>query len=100
LREKSTKNITFFKDLSDRELGLLYTHTQALIMPQEEDFGYVSLEAQYFGCPVLAYGAGGACETVQSKKTGMLFTEQSTKGVCDAVAEFHTVTRSCHSSKA
>jgi len=62
--------------LTDEELGCLYSQARALIMPQEEDFGYVSLEAQFFGCPVIAYKKGGATETVIDGKTGILFEKQ------------------------
>ncbi|HEX7542753.1 MAG TPA: glycosyltransferase, partial [Patescibacteria group bacterium] len=50
LKQIADKNIIFLSKLSDIELGTLYSNAQALIMPQEEDFGYVSLEAQFLGC--------------------------------------------------
>jgi len=55
LKKISEKNINFLSKLSDQELGVLYSKAEALIMPQEEDFGYVSLEAQFFGCPVIFF---------------------------------------------
>jgi len=60
LKRRASSNIYFFSQLSDQELGWLYANAQALIMPQEEDFGYTALEAQFFGCPVIAYKKGGA----------------------------------------
>jgi glycosyltransferase involved in cell wall biosynthesis len=54
------KNVAFMSRVSDEELGKLYTGAKALIMPQEEDFGYVSLESQFFGTPVIALAKGGA----------------------------------------
>lgn len=46
-------------------------------MPQEEDFGIVALEAMAHGAPVIAYGDGGATETVIHGQTGLLFSEQT-----------------------
>jgi glycosyltransferase involved in cell wall biosynthesis len=50
-----------------------YHHAKALIFPQEEDFGIVSLEAQAAGTPVIATNVGGAAETVVHHQTGLLF---------------------------
>lgn len=88
LMRSAGDNIYFIQNATDDELGALYIGAQALIMPQEEDFGYVSLEAQFFGCPVIAYGKGGALETVMKGKTGLFFSEQSARSLGDAVAEF------------
>ena len=76
LRKMAGNNVQFYSKLTDEELGYLYQHAQALIMPQEEDFGYVSLEAQFFGCPVIAYKKGGATETVIDGKSGILIERQ------------------------
>ena len=46
-------------------------------MPQEEDFGIVALEAMAHGAPVIAYGEGGATETVIHGQTGLFFSEQT-----------------------
>ena len=40
-------------------------------MPQEEDFGITSLEAQSFGVPIIVYRKGGALDTVVENKTGV-----------------------------
>jgi len=88
LMRSAGDNIYFIQNATDDELGALYIGAQALIMPQEEDFGYMSLEAQFFGCPVIAYGKGGALETVMKGKTGLFFSEQSARSLGDAVAEF------------
>jgi len=91
LKRQANKNILFLQDLTDQELGYLYDKAKALIMPQEEDFGYTSLEAQFFGCPVIAYKKGGATETVIEKKTGIFFEEQTEKSLLKAVEKFHTI---------
>jgi len=77
LKKMASKNIIFLKKITDEELAYLYSNALALIMPQEEDFGYVSLESQFFGTPVLAYKKGGATETVLANKTGLFFEEQT-----------------------
>lgn len=54
-----------------------YRRAAALLFPGEEDFGIVPVEAIAHGCPVVAYGVGGATETVVPEQTGVWF-EQST----------------------
>lgn len=79
------KNIVFTGKIADHELAYLYTQAQALIMPQIEDFGYVSLEAQFFGCPVIAYKKGGATETIVENTTGIFFDYQSSESLKKAI---------------
>ena len=91
LKQIAGKNIIFLSKLSDFELGNLYTNAQALIMPQEEDFGYVSLEAQFFGCPVITYKKGGATETVIDGKTGIFFNRQEEMSLVRAIERFSRI---------
>jgi len=88
LKQISGKNITFLSKLSDVELGNIYSNAQALIMPQEEDFGYVSIEAQFFNCPVIAYKKGGVLETVENNKTGIFFDLQTEQSLRRAIERF------------
>lgn len=73
---------------NDYELRKIYNEAKALIFPQTEDFGLVAAEAQACGLPVIAFNQGGGREIVEHKKTGILFKEQSSQGVIDAVNEF------------
>jgi glycosyltransferase involved in cell wall biosynthesis len=65
---------------------------KALLFPGEEDFGIVPLEAQACGCPVIAFGRGGATETVRpldgSDATGVFFEEQTVDALVDAIESF------------
>ena len=91
LTKMADDNIYFLKDISDVELAYLYKRAEGLIMPPEEDFGYVALEAQFFGCPVIAYGCGGAKETVIDGQTGVFFTNQTEESLLQALARFNTI---------
>lgn len=72
--------------VSDEALRELYRRAKALVFPQMEDFGIIAVEAQAAGCPVVAFAAGGALETVNDE-TGVFFREQSTSALIDAVEE-------------
>ncbi|HHP7237698.1 glycosyltransferase [Longibacter sp.] len=61
---------------------------QALVFAAEEDFGIVPVEAQACGTPVIAYGHGGATETVRAGITGLFFDRQDPDAVRDAVRRF------------
>lgn len=88
LRKIAKKNIRFFGQIDERKLKDLYLGARALIMPQEEDFGIVSVEAQSFGVPVIAFGKGGALDTVIPGKTGIFFDSQKPESLILAVKRF------------
>ncbi len=58
---------------------------RALLFAGLEDFGIVAVEAQAMGCPVIAYGAGGALDTVRDGETGVLFDAQTTEALTAAL---------------
>ncbi len=91
LKGSAKKNIIFMKNITDEELAVLYRNAKALIMPQEEDFGYVALEAQFFGCPIVSYQKGGATETIELEKTGLFFANQSERSLRGALARFEKI---------
>ena len=62
-----------------------YQRCRALIFPGEEDFGMVPVEAMASGRPVVAYGKGGAVETVVQGVSGIFFAEQSVEAISSAV---------------
>jgi glycosyltransferase involved in cell wall biosynthesis len=61
---------------------------RALLFPGEEDFGMVPVEAQAAGAPVIGYGVGGVCDSVEDGVTGVLFDEQSVAGMRRAIERF------------
>lgn len=91
LKQMAKKNIIFIPYVTDKELAGLYVKAEALIMPQEEDLGYVSLEAQFFGCPVIAYKKGGALETIISGKTGLFFPSQTPSALSKTLDQFNAI---------
>lgn len=80
LKSIAKPNIKFLGRISDEQLREEYSGAKALIFPQVEDFGLVPLEAAACGTPTLAFGKGGALETIVAGETGEFF------GVEDVVA--------------
>jgi glycosyltransferase involved in cell wall biosynthesis len=88
LRAIAKDNIEFIGWASTEELHEHYAHCEALIFPGEEDFGIVPVEAMASGKPVIAYGRGGALETVVPGRTGLLFEHQHEDSLRRAVEQF------------
>jgi glycosyltransferase involved in cell wall biosynthesis len=88
VRSAADENTEFLGLVSDEERDALLTGARALLFPGEEDFGIVPVEAQAAGVPVLAYGVGGAAESVLDGRTGVLFDEQSPSGMAAAIERF------------
>lgn len=88
LKALAKPHITFLGQVSEAEKARQLAHCRALIHPQEEDFGITAVEAMASGRPVIAYGAGGAIETIQDGVTGKFFSEQSWEALADTVIRF------------
>lgn len=88
LKRLAKANIKFLGEVGDEKLNYYYSRCRALIFPQEEDFGLVAVEAQAHGAPVVAYGAGGALDTVIDGVTGILFPRQEVDSMVEAIAQF------------
>ena len=68
-----------------------YAKCRALIFPGEEDFGMVPVEAMASGRPVIAFGRGGATETVVDGISGVFFAEQSVEAIKSAVRRLASI---------
>ena len=88
VKKHASANIEFMGYCSDEVMVKTMQNARAFIYAAEEDFGITIVEAQGAGTPVIAYGAGGACETVIDGKTGILFKEQTCESLIDAVKYF------------
>lgn len=86
LESIAAPNIEFKGFLSDDEVKGLMENCRALLFPGEDDFGIVPVEAMACGKPVLAFGKGGALETVVSGETGEFFYEPTVASMEDGLA--------------
>lgn len=85
LRRLAGPTVEMLGKVGDAELPALYARSRALLFPGLEDFGIVPVEAQAAGRPVVAYGAGGALETVVDGRTGVFFPHQTAESLADAI---------------
>jgi len=93
LRAQAGRTVEFLGWRNDDEVADLYRRCRALLFPGLEDFGIVPLEAMAAGRPVIAFGAGGALETVvpvdgDEPPTGLFFREQTVDALIEAVRRF------------
>jgi glycosyltransferase involved in cell wall biosynthesis len=86
-------NVRLLGEVDGSDLASLYGGARAVVFTAEEDFGIVPLEAQAAGRPVIAYAAGGALETVNSR-TGLFFFPQTPAALQGAVQRFEEWERS------
>ena len=88
LEKEAKSNIKFLGRKSDEVVKEHYSKCRALIFPGEEDFGITPLEAMASGRPVIAYGKGGALETIIENETGIFFYNQTVSDLEEAVKKF------------
>jgi glycosyltransferase involved in cell wall biosynthesis len=84
LRAIAGPTIRFLGRVPDADLPELMARCKAFVFPGREDFGITPVEAQAAGRPVIAYGAGGALDTLVDGRTGVLFGEQTADALIDA----------------
>ena len=81
--------IFFTGAVSEKQKKRLLAGAKGFLHPQEEDAGIAAVEAMAAGTPVIAYGSGGATETVINEITGKFFEEQTWQSLADAVIRFN-----------
>jgi glycosyltransferase involved in cell wall biosynthesis len=91
LRQLAGPTVEMLGRLEDEALRDVYRRARALVFPQVEDFGIIPVEAQACGCPVIAYAAGGALETV-TDQTGIFFDTQTPEAIVGAVRALDDIT--------
>ena len=88
LRARASANVQFLGSVDDNTLRDLYRRARAVILPGEEDFGIVPVEAMACGRPAIALSRGGTLDTVVHGRTGLLVDELSVGAFADAMAAF------------
>ncbi len=97
LQASAGPTTTFLGWQPDEVIRDHFRRCTAVLFPAEEDFGIVPVEAQACGAPVIAFGKGGATETIRGvgepKPTGLFFMEQTVDAVVTALGQFEKVRR-------
>lgn len=100
LKLAAKHNVEFLGWQPDSMVRDYYRRAKALIFPGEEDFGIVPLEMQACGGFVIAYGKGGALETIKDRETGLFFHEPSVESFKKTVIQFEKEKFSSEKSRA
>jgi len=87
LRAIAGPTVEFLGSLDDEALRREYRRARATILPAEEDFGIVPVEALACGRPVVAFARGGACETVTPGETGVLVDAATPEAFADGLRQ-------------
>jgi glycosyltransferase involved in cell wall biosynthesis len=88
IARRAGPNIRIIERLDFAGLRRAYSECRALVFPPEEDFGIIPVEANASGRPVIAYGRGGATDSVRPRETGLFFHEQTVDALIEAVEQF------------
>ncbi len=90
LERRARSNVRFLGYQPDAITASLLCQARGYVCASEEDFGISMIEAQAAGCPVIAYGLGGALETITEGETGFFFREPSPESLAEAVLRFES----------
>jgi glycosyltransferase involved in cell wall biosynthesis len=91
LRREAGRNVEMLGSQPFASLQFHYARCRGLVFPGEEDFGIVPVEAMASGRPVIAFGRGGATETIVDGVTGVFFDRQTVDELIAAVERFETM---------
>jgi glycosyltransferase involved in cell wall biosynthesis len=92
IRRDAAPNVTILGYQSTEVLVDYMQRARAFVFAAEEDFGIVPVEAQACGTPVIAFGVGGATETIRDGATGIFFERQTVESLAKAVHRFEGMT--------
>jgi glycosyltransferase involved in cell wall biosynthesis len=87
LERRAGGSVEFLGHVTNEEIRALYRRSAAVLLPGEEDFGIVPLEAQACGRPVVALARGGALETVVPGRTGVLVADDSAEAFAAGITQ-------------
>jgi glycosyltransferase involved in cell wall biosynthesis len=87
LKATAGAGVEFLGNCTDEEIRRCYREAGVVLLPGEEDFGIVPVEAQACGRPVVALSRGGALETVVDGTTGILVASESPAAMASAIRE-------------
>ena len=80
--------IQFFPRMTQEEIGSFLRRAKGYLFPSREPFGIAPVEALAAGCPIIAFGEGGALDYIAPGKNGLLFSEQTVASLAQAIRDF------------
>jgi glycosyltransferase involved in cell wall biosynthesis len=92
VRALAGPDATILGHVADDDVAGLFARCRALLLPGEEDFGIVPVEAQAAGLPVVANARGGVRDSVLDGATGVLYDDATVDGLCAAIERAETIT--------
>lgn len=91
--------VKFLGYQSDVIISQYYQQARAFLFTGEDDFGITPVEAMSFGKPVIAYGQGGALESISEPETGLFFNEPTVEALLVAMVKFNELESSFSASQ-
>jgi glycosyltransferase involved in cell wall biosynthesis len=85
---KGSDLVKFLPFMKKEKLARYVGEAKGYLFPSLEPFGIAPVEALAAGCPVIAYGVGGAKDYIDDGKNGILFDEQTAKSLAEAILKF------------
>lgn len=98
LKKKAKNNITFLTNVSDSELGNLFSRAKGVVFTPSIEHGLIPIEANACGTPVIGYGFGGVLDTMinyngknDDSATAVFFKEQNGQSINEALKIFESI---------